>query len=299
MDLHCDFYFVEPTNGKTVGMALKAIGKNAEQDRSGIVQHRNYRISHLSYNSSLGLWTGDIVQVRMKNLPVIASVDSDTTKDIELEDNQGIGECSAFCFSDQDNILILQRNRLSIGQSLFGPLMRELSGIDVPWELKPIPRNDALERLQGAQEVQRVTVDFARVKPTEISLGGTTGTAQAIKMISEGIVPKMRIEISTGRSADKLSPRSAIAFVNRVSKFVGLDSDIKVDEIGVKGRDADGELFDILVCDFVLSHKGVVSDTQSRRASYAIRKKVVLEGFSACIVDAREMLQESINGTVS
>jgi hypothetical protein len=294
VSVYFDLYKAEPVAGKTFADAFTEISAIPVASRKTEVQGRPYRMSHLAYDKKRKLWTGDIVRVRMQNLPGIADLESEDIRDIELDDNEGISECAAFLFSEPDNILFLQRSRMAVGSHLVSPLFRKLSGVDSAWSLDPVPRPDALQRILTAAEVKTITVKFARVKASALTLSPKDGDVKAIELIQTGIVPSFKLEMSNGRGGEKMNVRSAIALVKRLFSMSGKsgNDEIEIDHLRVQGTDADGEVLDVKMLDYQLSFKGLASDLKSRRIPYSSRRVLAERAYDSTIADARSILKD-------
>lgn len=291
--LNFDFFQVEPVNGSTFTEALDEINGFVPRERKAEIQGRNYRISHLARDSRAKLWAGDIVRVRMQDLPGIADLESDEIKDIPLGDDEGIGECAAFAFGEADNLLVLQRNRMSIGSHLVSPLLRKISQLDVPWAVLPVPREDALERITQAVEIKNILVRFARVKATQLTISPKAGDVEVVDLINRGVVPSFTLQMSNGRSEEKIDVRAALAFVRRMFSMSGKrgDDEIEIDQLRVRGTDSEGDVLDVKMLEYQLSFQGIASEAKSRRIPYSTRNLFAERAYNQRLAEARRILQ--------
>lgn len=294
MDFLYDLFHVEEVDGKALGDALDKIHKLKPKERFGDVGDYTYRLSHLEKNQKADLWTGDIVKIRMSNLPGIGHAASDDIRDIPLQDYEGVTECASFAFSGPDDILVLQRNRLAIGDLKVCPLFREISGLDAPWRAAPIPRPDAVAKLDGASEIKNLVVKFARVKAPELIVSNKDGDKKTIRVAHQGIVPSLTVTFSNGRGkhAPKLDLKSMIALGKRAFGLAtGESDDVAVDDVRVKGLDSAGDVLDLSLLEYQLSFRGVASKAKTRRIPYSSRKKFAEQAFEKCIQEARRIIK--------
>ncbi|MCH7596597.1 MAG: hypothetical protein IID35_08570, partial [Planctomycetes bacterium] len=107
-----------------------------------------------------GCWHGDMVRIRMNEGAILTKL-SGETHPIDLDDDEGIGEQTAFLYQPTMNILVVQRNRFAVSASKLARYFESMGGLDEPIVLDPIYTQDAIQRLARLTTIRKFTIRLA------------------------------------------------------------------------------------------------------------------------------------------
>lgn len=153
-----DFYEVvlPPESGLAFDELLEQIANN-EKDR---VQER-YGAAHFlqTLEQAGDLLFGLNIRVRMDRLPQRARLDR-TVRELDLAEDEGLGEETSFAYSPRHGVLMLQRNGSGTRASTLLWYLEQTTGI-APIELRPVIGEEAMRKLQRMGIVRRFEVALA------------------------------------------------------------------------------------------------------------------------------------------
>lgn len=190
-------------------------------------------------------WRGDMLRIRMNEAPVKAKR-SGETKPIDFDEDEGLGEETAFLFHVPTNILVIQRNRIGVSASALAKYFKVLGKVkSITFEA--ILKEDALKRIARMQSIRTFEVHFSGVQNGQ-SLRGKGHSAKAMySMLDEFQAPNATIKLSLGRKRGTLqNVRDFVAelFGNQADNS---PSDVtKVVVVGSEGDDEERTLIDLL-----------------------------------------------------
>lgn len=147
-------------------------------------------------------WHGDMLRIRMNEAPVKAKR-SGETKPIDFDEDEGLGEETAFLFHVPTNILVIQRNRIGVSASALAKYFKALGKVkSITFEA--ILKEDALKRIARMQSIRTFEVHFSGVQNGQ-SLRGKGHSAKAMySMLDEFQAPNATIKLSLGRKPGTL-----------------------------------------------------------------------------------------------
>ncbi len=156
---------------------------------------------------------GDMVRIRMDDLPPVHSLNGDTEL-LDLEDDQGLGEETAFRYYPAYRVLLLQRNRKSVTVSALLRYFEEMGDIDDSIYIEPILESDTLKRLSDMTDIRRFEIGFAGLDKSDIlnNMGHGVGTIADLsdKFRSPSITVTLSMGYQKSGSLDKKSVISSI-----------------------------------------------------------------------------------------
>jgi hypothetical protein len=189
-------------------------------------------------------WWGEMLRIRMNEAPVKAKLSGQTTA-IPLDDDEGIGEETAFFYHLDTGILLLQRNRAGVSASAFAKYIRLLAKAQTI-EFECILKEDALNRIIRMQSVHTFEVHFAGVEDGH-NLRDRGRSARTIyQVLDEFQAPNATIRLSVGRKRGTLrNVASAVTqlFGNQADQ--GQREVKKLLVIGSEGEDEERTLVDL------------------------------------------------------
>ena len=143
-----------------------------------------------------------MLRIRLNEAPVKAKLNGQTS-DIVLDQDEGLGEETAFLYHLATDLLLMQRNRSGVSASALAKYLKVLcKARDVTFEcvLKP----DALERITHMQTIQTFEIQFAGVQNGQ-NLKNKGHSAKAMyQMLDEFQAPNATIKLSAGKKQNTL-----------------------------------------------------------------------------------------------
>lgn len=155
------------------------------------------------------------LRLRETNIPSRAWKDRES-EPMELDDDEFIGENACAVFDGDLNILMLQRNRHSLGVNGIEEYLNLLWASDTEEiYLRSIPPGDLIKKAKGAHEYRRITVRFADIQKNQDAGSGLRGTLkQAFNLFTkyQGVSGEITITMghTRGDSLHKETIRDSI-----------------------------------------------------------------------------------------
>jgi hypothetical protein len=158
-------------------------------------------------------WDGEMVRIRMQDLPSKASLDGDLTE-LELGPEEGIGERTAFLYHPPTQVLLLERTQAGVSASSFARYFEEIAGIE-EIEVNPVLNVGAIEKMRQMREISKLEVRIAGLENPGIIMGQEdTSVHEAIKIARQFRAPRINIDVSMGHHRGRfLNKENVIATV--------------------------------------------------------------------------------------
>ncbi len=272
--MRIDFYRVVTPQGVTFEQLLQlACALPDDESRSLVYGGVAFRLQELRRGANI--WQGDMIRIRMEDHPLKATLGGETEL-IELEDDEGIGEETAFLYDPAINVLVLQRNRSGVSEKRLVTYFAQ-KGETGPIALDPVVNHDVLDRLERMQTVRSLEVRVAGFEHADVYRGQTRAVEGMIGISEELSAPSLTIQATMGRQTGGL--RNAIDFVRRLVHIPG-QTPQEVQKIQVSGKEhdaADTEVLDILL--FRMVETAMVPLGPDRRFAPADRHNAVFEAW--------------------
>jgi hypothetical protein len=267
-----DFFRLQHDAGgsPTFLQALRHAMRCRGADRSAVVWGE--RIDLYSTREDDGIIEGEIGRVRMSNTPAIAGRDC-TVKEIDLEDEEGITERTAFLFDSRRSVLAVHSRREAVSASRLCGYCDKFANNQVDtFVIEPILRADAQRRFDSMITIKKVEVEYTRE---------AAGAIQQVDQSTQGFLQGLRnldgqtltVSVSSGRKKDnKLSLENVTSFVR--TAFAGRNE--RVEKLTISGRNAgDEHLFVDLLEDRLRVKRAM--EFRGRSASYEQRRTLLRE----------------------
>ncbi len=97
----------------------------------------------------------------MDTLPRKSNVETGQLTLLDLDDDEGLGEETAFLYDPATHCLTIQRNRFGVSANAFATYCTEIGAFESALNLEPIISADAIARLQEFDRVNRLTIKVA------------------------------------------------------------------------------------------------------------------------------------------
>jgi hypothetical protein len=105
-----------------------------------------------------GLWSGEIMRIRLHEDLNRAKRDG-STRPIEFEDDEGLGENTAFLFNHRTSTLVVHEARGAVSVNSFGKYFKSVGQVEGV-ELRPLMRPEAIERIASMGAIYSLDVQL-------------------------------------------------------------------------------------------------------------------------------------------
>ena len=203
-------------------------------------------------------WEGEIVQLRMDNMPVIGDL-SGKIEDLQLSDDKGLGEQSAFVYDPQSTILAIQTNRNGVSTGNFARYFELIAEGNTDVILNPVIQMDAMQRLHNMKNVTKMDINVAGLSNMGIFDTGKNGIEEMIKLTDFYDAPSVRVEMkASGKKEEKkyLSKEKVLNLAQsllRVRNSATSEVNVKTIRITGKSSEEDNLFVDLLKDKFLRS----------------------------------------------
>jgi hypothetical protein len=164
----------------------------------------------LKATKSDDFYQGDIVRIKMDDIPAKASSKSSKTEVISLNDDEGIGTSSAFLYHIPSSILLLQRNNHGIDSKIFSRYFQEKTPPQSVLILESIVHSDLLKRLYNMKEIKSFDFRFAQLDKKEINASENNAVEKTIDLNKYFDAPTVEIKMSSGRGKAKTLNKNSV-----------------------------------------------------------------------------------------
>ncbi len=220
------------------------------------------------------LFEGEVARIRMTDTPSIGSHDC-VLNEIELTEDQGIAERSAFLFDSTSGVLAIHARREAVSASRLGGYCDVyVRNTEDRFEVNPLLRQDAEQKLRSMNIIKKINVQYTRNAD-----GGFANPDQATQSFARTVrtlgASTMDVAISSGKGNEpRLSFDSAAALVSTALRGRGE----AVEKLVVTGRNAADER---LVLDLLESRLRATKPVEfrDRSASYEQRRRAIREAY--------------------
>lgn len=287
--LNIDFFTVEmPEDSPPFDSVLVKVGALDHQSRNFDVGSTPVRLQH--YSRSGNLIHGDLVRIRMDELPAKASLSGDVGP-LNLESDEGLGEETAFLYDSRLNALLLQRNRVGVTASVFVKYFEGMAELSDPINLLPTMRSDAMKRLDELATVRKLKLKVSGTENLRAFKKAEYGLSTLADLSSALSAPTVSIEVGMSYARGSMHVR---AVKNAVKKALKLTD---VEALTLDGYNAleDKEVIDFIkdrMSDSVSIPPSQV-DGRSRSVSYYVRNAVLKEAWERAHDELGELLRRA------
>lgn len=190
------------------------------------------------------VFIGNMVRIRMNDIPPVVSLREEKLQDINLESDQGLGEQTFFLYAPKIKILLLHRNFSGVRAGMFARYFETLTG-QYPIELLPVLQPDILMKLQKMSIIKRFTVKLARPEHGGFYTTGHPGIKRFIDIINDYEAATIEVRLSNGRQ--KRSLENGIVFDN-IRHFLKIRSEKEeeVEKLIVAGKETLADKTEVL-----------------------------------------------------
>jgi hypothetical protein len=286
--IRVDFYRVDTQDPSVLFEDVIQKISDLPHDESRNVEIRGFPIRLQDSSSQRsGFWRGDLVRIRMNSIPTKASL-SGETEPLDLDDDEGLGEETAFLYHIATKVLMLQCNRLGVSASAFARYCQELCQLDKNIFFNPILKGDVMAQLAKMQIVRKLKIQVAGLEDLDILRDQNQGVNEILNIRDVFSSPNVYLTVSVGNRR-KTSLENVKETATKLFRLAG-DNAGNVKKIEVSGaseEDEQTEAIDLL--EYWMKEWITINPTDPRSVTYPERIQALEQAWSRGKEDLQKM----------
>jgi hypothetical protein len=239
-------------------------------------------------------YQGDIVRIKMDDIPSKASVDSSIAGPISLQDNEGIGRETAFLFHVPSGILLIQRTVQGVSDGNFVRYFKEKCEHDLvnfSLELYPIIDSDVMRRIAKIKRFKsiKLKVNFAPIDKGAILAKENLALSSMAEIHDYFNAPYVNVEIKVSRDKNSgLNKENIISTFNDLLDMIRNPIYANVLKASTAGIRFDGEEDTINLLEYTM-RSDISIPYPGRYLSYEHRKKALIDAWAERLEELKIM----------
>jgi hypothetical protein len=193
-------------------------------------------------------WLGDMVKIRMDGIPPKTKL-TGRQEDIDLDDDEGLGEETAFLFDTRTGVLVFQRNKFAVSATAFAHYLVLMCGVE-DVGLRPALRSDAMARLQTFTQHRKLEIAIAGLNNLRLFRGAGRGVEELVTLSNEFQAPSISLTVSMGHNKGTLAKvKDCVESLIETFQQAGGAGPTPITKIlvsGKEGEDQPTEIIDLL-----------------------------------------------------
>lgn len=147
---------------------IKKAGRLSLEARTYDYYQEQARLDKFGYNEQSKYWFLNFIRLRETNIPTTAKIDAESVP-MDLDDDEYIGEEVNALYDDQIGVMMLQRNKFSLGVNGIEEYLNLVWASDKESiYLRPICPLNLQDKVVKAPEYRKFTIRFADVRDKEV-----------------------------------------------------------------------------------------------------------------------------------
>ncbi|BAY29185.1 hypothetical protein NIES2107_10260 [Nostoc carneum NIES-2107] len=291
--LNVDFYQVKISQPSALSFEeiLQKIDNTLPHHRTKEVRLHHIYIFSIQYGWQ-DTWEGEIVRLRMNDLPVKGSLAGEI-EDIQLAHDEGIGEQSAFIYHPATRILAIQSNRNGVSPGDFARYFEIFGEGNTSISLDPVLQMSALQKLVKLKEVINFEIKIASLSNMNIFGDNDNAVEEMIHLAEIFQAPSINIEVKT--SVKKKQPSLLVDKVVETAQSLlraSQQKHNKITTLKVSGSDdEDNKTVIDLLKDKMRESINVNNPGRNRNIPYDIRQKALQEAWNNRLTEILRMFR--------
>jgi hypothetical protein len=171
-----------------------------------------------------GFWHGELVKIRMIEPPIKASL-AGNLEDIQLKEDEGLGERTAFLYHPLTRVLLLHKTLTGVSIASLLSYFQKITGMQVDIAADPVLNSDAMRRLDNFGVIQKIDLRVAGLENLSVFEQDDKAIGDVVDNLSKRFkAPFVSITASMGGNKGGLNKE---AVLEHVRKFKRLSSSQK------------------------------------------------------------------------
>lgn len=269
------FYRITCPDAVEFPALLKKIKRSSVKDRTHKINKIPIRAMNLSSDDAF--FYGDLIKIRMDELPQIANSQNDELKDLTITADEGLGEAAAFLYHPETNIIAMQFNSHGVREGVFVRYLKHFYKHQEFCELRPILKDDTVEKYNRLKLFTKMQIKLAQGL-TSNSTAKNPSVSHVLNLVKLHDSPTIDLTLSLGHGKKGRSLRDIKSFIDSIRSGIGSFFDVK--KLQVEGKESIG--LETEVVDFIqdlLKYEATIQANQNRTYSYTKRKKALLKAW--------------------
>ncbi len=229
-------------------------------------------------------WKGEMIRIRMDQLPIKAKLSGDVSS-IDLEDDEGIGEETAFLYHVPTRVLTIQRNRYGVSAGVFAWYFEKKGSVE-SIELQPILQKDGLQRLANIKDVRKLSLNIAGTENMAVFKDSGKSVESMLSLIDQCKSPNLTLTFSMGKQQGSLE--WAKSFAQSFAKL-NQQGESSIHKFEISGKTEDGEKSVLDLIEYRMVEEIEVELKSGRTISSSEREYAVQKAFSSRKQELLEM----------
>lgn len=228
--------------------------------------------------------SGELARIRMDEVPLKISL-AGRKEEINLDEDEGIGEETAFMFSPELHVCAVQRNRYGVSVGMLHRYLALAGDIPQPINFVPVICTDGLQRIAGLGTIKRFRIKVAGAENTAPIRNQCQEVGPAVQMMDSFEANHVDIVLSMGRNPGTLVVRRVLNTATRLLTF-GQNNPNQVEHIEVMGEDGDDRrVIDLL--QYKMSESIDIDPGRTRRLTTVQRRIILREAWDRKLDEIR------------
>jgi len=266
-----DFYRIQmpPDIGRFESLIQRVNDLPEDDSRTADIKGLKVRLQTCLINNQM--ITGEMIRIRMDEMPIKVSLDGQIGL-IDLDEDEGIGEETAFLYNTRLRILVIQRNVHSVSSHNFIRYFESLGHLDRAINIDPIFQAEAIEKLHRMTMITKFDVTFAGLDRFDFLDSNKKKSVSAIIDVGNQLsAPYITMTASMGHIPGSLNINEIKHFIANISHLFDYRSK-PIRKLIISGKEvADGQsdVFDLL--EYKMVEKADIDLDNDRRLPYQRR----------------------------
>jgi hypothetical protein len=195
-----------------------------------------------------------------------------------LEDNEGIGELTAFLYNPNNKILLFQNNLHGISPIAFARYFEQMSGTSNTISLDPVMQLNFMQRLSNLKTIREVDIRIAGID--NVDFEKEDALKDFMSFANYLRAPNLKLELKSGRSKkESLSLENVINTITDVFKYSRNQQNVKQLKVYGINEDDDRVMIDILK-DRMKESIDIKSSSRKRNIPYPERQQALRDAWN-------------------
>lgn len=222
---------------------------------------------------------GDIIRIKMEGVPIKAKL-SGPTKELDLDNDEGLGLETAFLYDSNLRILTIQRNRNGVSAAALAAYVEAKGHISTGMiSVQEVIRKDVLQKLEDMQVVRTLNIRLAGIENWTTLEDKRHGVEDMIKLGKEFGAPNIEIRYTLGHKKGALIGNAVKAAAQWFRDLHHKQGRKDVEKVEISGKDKDGSAEHLDILDFRMIERSDV-ELKKRRLLYPDRRNAVRRAYN-------------------